>query len=280
MGLLRALRRYDPALGASFWAYASWWVRQAMQQLVSEMARPIVLSDRAMRQIARIWSAAAPVRPVPGPGGDLSELANLIGFSLEHVESLVSATRRPRALEEPVGGEDEVGAVLGDRIADPRGEDAYDWCRCASRVRSYRTSSRPSTSASAGSCATDSASTALPAPSASSPVPSGSAPSGCGRSSRSRCRSAVPPDVERSRAETSLPGSVVMDGVCRDPIRRACWRARVLVLRESGGSRPARVGPAVAGWGRRRGGLARVLGARYRAPSRARGPRSGARVHR
>jgi RNA polymerase primary sigma factor len=126
VGLLRALLRYDPALGASFWAYASWWVRQAMQQLVSEMARPIVLSDRAMRQIARIWSAQRQFAQSHGREASLSELANLTGFSLEHVERLVSATRRPRALEEPVGGEDEDGAVLGDRIADPRGEDAYE----------------------------------------------------------------------------------------------------------------------------------------------------------
>src|SRR4051794_29279534 len=31
VGLLRALERYDPDLGTPFWAYASWWVRQAMQ---------------------------------------------------------------------------------------------------------------------------------------------------------------------------------------------------------------------------------------------------------
>ena len=53
VGLLRALERYDPDVGP-FWAYASWWVRQAMQQLVSELGRPLVLSDRAVRRLARI----------------------------------------------------------------------------------------------------------------------------------------------------------------------------------------------------------------------------------
>ena len=38
VGLLRALERYDPELETPFWAYASWWVRQAMQQLVSELS--------------------------------------------------------------------------------------------------------------------------------------------------------------------------------------------------------------------------------------------------
>jgi anti-sigma regulatory factor (Ser/Thr protein kinase) len=30
-GLLRALDRYDPTRNATFWGYASWWVRQAMR---------------------------------------------------------------------------------------------------------------------------------------------------------------------------------------------------------------------------------------------------------
>ena len=45
VGLLRALERYDPDRGVPFWGYAAWWVRQAMQQLVAELARPVVLSD-------------------------------------------------------------------------------------------------------------------------------------------------------------------------------------------------------------------------------------------
>lgn len=126
VGLLRALQRFDPALGASLWAYASWWVRQAMQQLVSEMARPIVLSDRAMRQLAQIRGAERRLGQEHGREPTLRELADSTGFSLEHVESLACAARRPRALEERVGGEADDGAVLVERIADPCAEDAYE----------------------------------------------------------------------------------------------------------------------------------------------------------
>ncbi len=31
-GLLRALRRYDPGRGVPFAAYATWWIRQALQE--------------------------------------------------------------------------------------------------------------------------------------------------------------------------------------------------------------------------------------------------------
>jgi DNA-directed RNA polymerase specialized sigma subunit len=59
VGLLRALTRYDPGHGTPFWAYAAWWVRQAMQQHVARTTGPIDLSDRALRQLARIEDACA-----------------------------------------------------------------------------------------------------------------------------------------------------------------------------------------------------------------------------
>jgi RNA polymerase sigma factor (sigma-70 family) len=57
VGLLRALERYDPGLEVPFWGYATWWVRQAMQQLVAELTRPMVLSDRALRQLSQLKRA-------------------------------------------------------------------------------------------------------------------------------------------------------------------------------------------------------------------------------
>src|SRR4051794_34596674 len=118
VGVLRALRRYDPEIGTSFWAYASWWARQAMQQLVSEMARPIVLSDRALRQLARVKAAERAFAQAHGREPSSSELAEATGFSLAQVESLMLAARRPRALEERIGG-DAGGAALGGRGAPP-----------------------------------------------------------------------------------------------------------------------------------------------------------------
>src|SRR3954453_14828133 len=83
VGILRALRRYDPEIGTSFWAYASWWVRQAMQQLVSEMARPIVLSDRALRQLARVRAAERRLAQELGREPSPRELAGATGFTVE-----------------------------------------------------------------------------------------------------------------------------------------------------------------------------------------------------
>ncbi|MEA2277537.1 MAG: polymerase primary sigma factor [Solirubrobacteraceae bacterium] len=126
VGLLRALQRYDPTLGTPFWAYASWWVRQAMQQLVSELTRAVVLSDRALRQLARVKDAQAEHVRANGREPTLLELASGCGLSRRQVQNLMAAERKPRALEEPLGGDDDLGGTLGDVLADPRAQDAYD----------------------------------------------------------------------------------------------------------------------------------------------------------
>jgi RNA polymerase primary sigma factor len=126
VGLLRALERYDAGLGTPFWAYAGWWVRQAMQQLVSELQRPVVLSDRAIRQLARLKAARRQLGQANGREPTLSELAAATGLSREQLDRLVAAERRPRALEEPIDGEGGDVGSFGELLADPGAEDAYE----------------------------------------------------------------------------------------------------------------------------------------------------------
>ena len=126
VGLLRALGRFDPDMGTPFWMYASWWVRQAMQQLVSELGRPIVLSDRALRKLARIKDAQREHLQRYGREPNSSALAEAIGVPRQQVESLMAAERNPRALEEPVGGDQEAGITLGELLDDPRATEAFD----------------------------------------------------------------------------------------------------------------------------------------------------------
>jgi RNA polymerase primary sigma factor len=125
VGLLRAVERYDASLGTPFWAYAAWWVRQAMQQLVSELTRPVVLSDRAARQLARVRNAEREHLQCRGKAPTPHEIASDTGLTRPHVERLFAAARTPRALDEPIGGE-ESGSTFGDLLPDPRAEDAYE----------------------------------------------------------------------------------------------------------------------------------------------------------
>lgn len=125
VGLLRALERYDEDMGTPFWPYASWWVRQAMQKLVAELRRPFVLSDRALRQLARVKNFQRECLQRDGREASVAELSEGTGMARDHVRSLIAAERAPRALEESMGRGDDAGRV-GDFVEDPRAEDAFD----------------------------------------------------------------------------------------------------------------------------------------------------------
>lgn len=126
VGVLRALDRYDPALGTPFWAYASWWVRQAMQQLVAELTRPVVLSDRAARQLSRIRTARRTHLQAHGREPTRAELAAESGLATGQVDKLIVAERTARGLDEPIGGDEGMVGTFADVVVDPHAEEAYD----------------------------------------------------------------------------------------------------------------------------------------------------------
>jgi RNA polymerase sigma factor (sigma-70 family) len=125
-GLLFAARRYDPRMGTPFWAYASFWVRKAMQDLLAELKRPVALSDHAVRGLAKIRAARRDYMDLHACEPTVDQLAAATGFTRAHLDSLLAVERAPRAWDEPVG-EDSAGgsAMLGDTLADPDAEDEY-----------------------------------------------------------------------------------------------------------------------------------------------------------
>jgi len=124
-GLLFAARRYDAALSTPFWAYASFWVRKAMQELVAELTRPVALSDRAVRALARMRNARMEYLRTHGAEPGPAELSRATGFTPAQLERLQAIERTPRGMEELNGG-DEGAPTVGDAIVDPAAEQEYE----------------------------------------------------------------------------------------------------------------------------------------------------------
>jgi RNA polymerase sigma factor (sigma-70 family) len=138
VGLLRALERYDPALGVPFWGYAAWWVRQAMQQLISELTRPMVLSDRALRQLSQLKRAHGEYVAMHHREPTGNELAESTGLSHAQVGEMLALERVPHSMEAPVrGAEGELGA-FGDLLVDPLASDAYEQLLDHSEIEQIR----------------------------------------------------------------------------------------------------------------------------------------------
>jgi RNA polymerase primary sigma factor len=126
VGLLRAAQRYDPRFDTPFWAYASWWVRQAMQKLVAEVTRPVVLSDRALRGLAVMRAARNDHVRDHGREPSRKELAGATGFTLVQLDTFLAVELPPRGLEEPVSADEATTGTVGQTIADAGAEQEYE----------------------------------------------------------------------------------------------------------------------------------------------------------
>ena len=124
-GLLFAVRRFDPALATPCWAYASFWVRKAMQELVADLARPVVLSDRAVRALSAVRAARSEFVHRYGGEPTSEYLSRITGLPSDQVASLLTAARPPRSLHEPLSVEGAGAETVGDRIVDQAAEQAY-----------------------------------------------------------------------------------------------------------------------------------------------------------
>jgi len=138
VGLLRALERFDPEVGVPFWGYAAWWVRHAMQQLIAELTRPLVLSDRALRQLSQLRRAHGDYLAEHGREPSGNELAVGTGLTHEQVGEMLALERVPQSMDEPVqGAEGELGA-FGELLADPLAADAYEQLLDHSEIEQIR----------------------------------------------------------------------------------------------------------------------------------------------
>jgi RNA polymerase primary sigma factor len=125
VGVLRAVDRFDPSLGTPFWAYASWWVRQAMQSHVAQIARPVVLSDRAERELARVRRAQSRHLQAYRRSPTSAQLAGATGLPTRQVERLLAVEHTARSLDQPAGPNDS-GAALVELLPDPAPADLDD----------------------------------------------------------------------------------------------------------------------------------------------------------
>jgi RNA polymerase primary sigma factor len=126
VGLLRAVQRYEPRMNTPFWAYASWWVRQAMQNLVAEVSGPTVISDRTQRSLAQVRAARRGHLQDHRTEPTREELAAATGFPKAQLDTLLELELTPRGLEESPRGGDGTTATYGQMLPDPRAERDYE----------------------------------------------------------------------------------------------------------------------------------------------------------
>ncbi len=130
LGLLRAAERFSGQRLERFASYATWWIRRAMAQALSEQPRLIRLPAAVRAELTRLLEAMHRLTLERRREPKQAELAEHLGMSLEKVQTLLQLAQPPVSLETPVG--DEEDQSLGDFIADAHAPNPLD---DAARVR-------------------------------------------------------------------------------------------------------------------------------------------------
>lgn len=125
VGLLRALDRFDPERGVPFPAFATWWIKQSLQDARSDFIRPFRLPPKALRQLSQLKSEHQRIYQAEQRSAGVAELAVRTEINLEQANALVAADAHVRSLDEPFGHDGEIGS-MGDLIEDPLSAGVYE----------------------------------------------------------------------------------------------------------------------------------------------------------
>jgi len=127
LGLMRAIDRFDPAVGARFSTFATHWIQQGIRRALAEKARMIRIPVNRIPEVRQTLKARADLGEALGRAPRPDEIAKEIGLPKHKVEELLPAIAPIDSVDAPLGTTDrKIGDTLEDRATPTPLDGAID----------------------------------------------------------------------------------------------------------------------------------------------------------
>ena len=117
LGLLTAVKKFEPEKGFKFSTYATWWIRQAITRTIADQARTIRIPVHMHETINKLMRTQRQLTQELNRDPTYEELAKEMEIDVGKVENIMKIKQDPSSLDQPLR-EGEEDNVFGDTMED------------------------------------------------------------------------------------------------------------------------------------------------------------------